>query len=178
MRTRALRRLSPTDLDELHPTVIVAVARVGVVQMPADEVVHMVSMRNRLVPTAWAMSVLALMFPARVIRRAARRIRAAHGDGMVIDMLAVHVVQVTIVQIIGVTFVPHSSMPTSSTVLVLPVILVLGTVHRASSIHSTSAARNPEPAGSVDEYAPRPAARPLDAPLPAVARRKPSGVRT
>jgi hypothetical protein len=54
--------------------VIVAVAIVRVMQVIGNQIIHMIAMRNRLVPTVGAMGVALLMLAALVLGRAGVRV--------------------------------------------------------------------------------------------------------
>ena len=56
-------------------------------------------MRHRLVPAVGAVNVVLRVARAcRVCRRAGRGVLSSHGDDVLIDVVAVHVVEVSIVQ--------------------------------------------------------------------------------
>jgi hypothetical protein len=82
-------------------------------QASAHQVIDVIPMRHGFVTAGGAMLV-----------GAARSRRALHGvggidrDGMLVDMILVHVVQMPVVQVIDVTFVAHRRMPAIGTMLV------------------------------------------------------------
>ena len=100
--TLALDQALPSSFDR---TVIVAMAAVRMVEMAVDEIINMIAMRHALVTAARTVHVSALMPLARVIGRAIRPILAAAFQHMLINVIAVHMMQVTIVQIVGVPVV-------------------------------------------------------------------------
>ena len=95
------------------------------VQVAVDEIVHMITVRHTLVPAAGAVHVAALMPLARVIRRARRRIPAVAFQDVLVDMITMHVVQVTIVQIVGVTVVLNRGVTTAGRVCVRMLFVLL-----------------------------------------------------
>jgi hypothetical protein len=101
----ALYQALPHSFDD---AVIVAMAVMRVVQMAVDEVINMVAVRHALVTAAWAVHVATVMPFARVIGRARRRIPAAAFQDVLVDMITVHMMQVTVVQIVGVAVVLES----------------------------------------------------------------------
>jgi len=78
--------------------VVVAVIAVTVVQSAVDEVVDVVTVRHRLMPTACPVGV--------VVRMAYRRAGVAVGmlvvdfEGVLVDVVAVRMMQVTVVQVV------------------------------------------------------------------------------
>lgn len=84
---------------------IVAVITVLVVQVAGDQVVDVISVRNRRVAALRVVLVRLLVLAAIVPRRAAAGITAAHADLMLFHAAVVDMMQVTVVQIIDVAVV-------------------------------------------------------------------------
>ncbi len=80
---------------------VVAVGAMGKVQVAADDIVHMVAMRNGLMPAARSVAMAALMFVASVCRGAGSRILAGDGERMLVHVVPMDVVQVAVVEIVG-----------------------------------------------------------------------------
>lgn len=76
---------------------VVAVGAVGVVQVPADEVVDVVAVRNPFVAAAVAVDVIAAVTAAGVIGRACGGVGVVDGDRVLDDEVAIRVVQVALV---------------------------------------------------------------------------------
>ncbi|WP_446479919.1 hypothetical protein [Bradyrhizobium cenepequi] len=89
---------------------IVAMIAVGMVQMPGDEIIDMVAMRDRFVAAARAMDVSSIMSGAAMVGRATIRVRVAHLNPMFVHMIGVRVVKMAIVQIIHVVAVPDGNV--------------------------------------------------------------------
>ena len=89
-------------LEDSDAAVIVAVAVMGMVQMPSHEIVDVIAMRNPLMPAPGAVLMRAPMLAAIVLRRTASRMLAVDLDHMLVDVIAVGVVQMTVVQIVDV----------------------------------------------------------------------------
>src|SRR5262245_8955588 len=85
--------------------VIVAVAAMWMVKMTVDEVVHMITVRHALVPAPGTVHVSAVMTFARMIGRALRPIPAVAFQDVLVNMITVHMMQVTVMQIVGVPVV-------------------------------------------------------------------------
>jgi hypothetical protein len=81
--------------------VVVAVTSVGVVQMPLDEIVLVVAVRNGLVPACGPVYVAIVVAGAAMGRRACRGVLVTHGDDALVDVVAMKVVQMAVVQVVG-----------------------------------------------------------------------------
>ncbi len=86
--------------NDLHPTVIIAVAAVRMVQMTVYEIVDMIAVWNRFVATARTMDVSSIVSGAAMGGRAAIRVLVAHLNAMFVHMICVRMVKMTIVEII------------------------------------------------------------------------------
>jgi hypothetical protein len=80
--------------------VVVAVVPVRVVQVAVDEIVDVIAMRHGLMPATGAVLMPRFVSLATMLGRAAIRVLRRHLDGVLIDVVAVHMVQVPIVQIV------------------------------------------------------------------------------
>jgi hypothetical protein len=99
MKARALR--------QIEPAVIVAMIPVRMMQAAIDEVIDVIAVRDRFVTAAGAVDV-----DVRGIVPAARRgvavgIGRAHGDDVLIDVIAMRMMQVPIVEVVDVPVVFH-----------------------------------------------------------------------
>jgi hypothetical protein len=92
--------------------VIVAMPAVRVMEMLADEIVDVIAMGNLLVTAIGAMNMRGLMPTADVLRRAIRRVGAAHPQDMLVDVIAVGVMQMPVMQIVDVALVLDRRVPT------------------------------------------------------------------
>lgn len=108
---------------------IVAVGAVRVVQVTCDEVIDVVSMRNRLMAAARAVHVALLVCAALVRGRARGGVSAVHFDRALIDVAGVGVVQVAVVQIIDVIAVANRRVAAAGSVDVL--VAAVGVVAHA-----------------------------------------------
>ena len=103
---------------------IVAVIAVWMMQVAVDQIIDVVAVRDRLVAASWAMNMAGLVPRARVSRRAPVGILRRHFYDMFIDVTRMHVMQVTIVQIVHMITVLHGRMAASGTMLVVVVGVV------------------------------------------------------
>jgi hypothetical protein len=77
---------------QLYRPMVVAMIAVRMVQAPVHEVIDVVAMRNGFVSASRAMRVRAAS-----LRSAVRGIGSADGDGMLVDMIPMHVVKMPVV---------------------------------------------------------------------------------
>ncbi len=117
-------------LADRERSVIVAVLAVRAVEVPAHQIVAVVAVGHRLVPTAGTMRVVLVVLAAGMLRRARRQVLARCLEGAFVDVPAVAVVQVPIVQVIGVSFVLDGAMAAARPVLMI-VLVVCGVIHGA-----------------------------------------------
>lgn len=95
---------------------VVAVALVHVVEVPVDEVVDVIPVRDRLVAAARTVRVTHLVPGARMLACAAVRVLRIDGDDMVVDVVAVGVMQVTVVEIVEMSLVHDGPVAASGSV--------------------------------------------------------------
>ena len=102
---------------------------VRVMQSSVDKIIDVVAMGYRLVSTTGAMAVRG----ALRIRRAAHGVRGADSNHMLVDMVAVHVMQVTVVQIIDMAVMTDGGMSAVLAVLmgVVGMMLLVTRAHRS-----------------------------------------------
>ena len=92
---------------------------VRVMQVPTDEVIHMVTVRNSLVAAVGTMCVFAAVTFAIVLGGAVLRIHPADCNDMLVDVLAMDMVQMAIMEIIRMAVVHDRLMPAFRTVRVI-----------------------------------------------------------
>ncbi len=124
---------------------IVAMVAVRVMQMAINQIADVVAVRHGLVSAAWSMHVVCGMTSAAMVRRATVGVGIGDLDPVLVHMIAMHVMKVTIMQIISVIAVPDSDMPAPRTVDV-GVTVMLGVGASAHGAVSSSA-REYSPAG-------------------------------
>lgn len=91
--------------------VIVAVIAVRVMQVAIDEIVHVIAVRYGFVSAARAVYVGCVVAAALVVRCACVGIARRHVDHVFVDMVAMRMVQVPIVQVVDVIAVPYTGVP-------------------------------------------------------------------
>jgi hypothetical protein len=102
--------------------VVVAVIAVRVVQVTADQVVDVISVRDRLVTAAWSMFVIVLVLVAVVPRRAVGGVGVGHRDRVGLDAVGRVVVQLPVVQVVDVVVMADGRVPAGGAVLVLVLV--------------------------------------------------------
>jgi hypothetical protein len=120
------RQIPLVSLRELHRTVVVAVITVRMVQVPVHQVIGVIAVRDGFVAAPRSVLVLLVVGPARVLRRAIRRVPVVHLEAVLIHVPLMHVVQVAVVEVVRMPVVHHRGMAALRTVLVrvLPVRLM------------------------------------------------------
>jgi hypothetical protein len=98
--------------------VVVAVLLVGVMQVPSHDEVDVIGVGDALVPAPGAVHVPLRVLAAAVGRRAVAGVRTAGHDPMLVDVSVVNAVQVTVVEIVGVSFVDDGAVAAAVPVLV------------------------------------------------------------
>jgi hypothetical protein len=102
---------------------MIAMAAVRMVQMTIDQVVDMVAVRHGLVAATRTVLVAPLMAAAIVTGRAGVGIGRAHLDHVFVEMVAVRVMQVAVVEIVHMIAVPDRGVAAARTVLVRVVMM-------------------------------------------------------
>ena len=97
---------------QLDRPVIVAMVAVRMMQPPVHKIIDMIPMRHGFMPATRAMPVSAFVF-----RRAAGGVGGVDSKGMFVDMVAMHMVQMAVVEIVDVAVVTNRGMPAVWTVL-------------------------------------------------------------
>jgi hypothetical protein len=97
-------------------TVVIAVAAVGVMQVPVDEVVDVVAMGHSLVPAIGAMNVGRIVRGAGVSGGAGVRVLGGHVEVMFVVVVVVMVVHVAVMQIVGMVAVENGGVSASGPV--------------------------------------------------------------
>lgn len=119
---------------DLQRTVVVAVIAVRMVQMTVDQVIDVVAVRHRFVAAAGPMHMTGAMAGTVMLRCAAVRVGGADGDHVLVDMVAMHVMQMAVMQEIDMAFVAHRGMTALRAVLVVVMGVLGATGHRRSPV--------------------------------------------
>jgi hypothetical protein len=92
---------------------IVAMRAVWIVQVARDDVVLVIAVRNHFVSAGRTVRMRGIVFAALMSAIAARRIRARDGEHVLIDVPRVKIMQVAVVQIVGVVVVTNGGVTAS-----------------------------------------------------------------
>ena len=105
----------------LQRPVIVAMVAVRMMQMAIDQVVDVIAVRDLRMAAVWAMHVAYRVAVAAVIWRTRNRIEGRHREDAFVHMIVMHVMQMTIVQIVDVPIVVNRQVAASRSVRMLVV---------------------------------------------------------
>ena len=108
---------------------VIAVVTVRMVQMAVHQVIDMIAMRHQLMAAARAVHMACGVTGALVAWRAALGIVGAHRQAVLVDVIAVHMVQVTVMQIVNVAIVLDRRMATARLVLMFVVGMLRASTH-------------------------------------------------
>ncbi len=100
-------------------TMIIAMGAVRMMKVSVHQVIRMISVRYAIMTAPGAVRMVLWMATAVVLRCAIVRVRCANRQDVVIDVIAVDVVQMPVVQIDGVVAVPDSRMTAAPSMLVV-----------------------------------------------------------
>ena len=112
-------------MHNLNRAVIVAVIAVRMVQVSVYQIVDVVAVRYGFMSAAGAVAVARFVTAAGVIRRAAVGIFAAHFQHVLVNVVAVWMMEVTVVKIINVVTVANRGVSAVFTVCVIVIFMVL-----------------------------------------------------
>lgn len=129
-------------LRQIQLAVIVAVVAVRMMQPAIDEVIDVVAMRDRFVPAAGAVDVTGLVPAAG--RGVAIGIRSADLDDVFIDMIAMRMMQVPVVQIIDVPVVFHRSVAAAAAVSVVVIGVEFAVAHFRCGLKRSESPSGPD----------------------------------
>ena len=107
---------------------IIAMIAVRVVQVALHEVVGVLGMRNRGVAAVIAVHVRGVVARASVVRGALGRVGGGHRERVLVEMVAMRMVEVAVMQKVGMTFVLKGGMSAAGGVYVI--VLMGGMVVR------------------------------------------------
>jgi hypothetical protein len=136
-------------------SMIVAMAVVRMVEVPFDEVVRVIAVRDRFMTAVGPMNVAAFMRAAIVLGGAAVRILFVHIQHVFIGMIPVHVVQMPVMEIIGVIVVNDRHMTAIGTMHMVVTGVFFTFAHKTLSFVWCPSRRPVELLGNLGEGAGR-----------------------
>jgi hypothetical protein len=132
------------------------------VQVAVDEIVHMIAVRDRFVTAARAVLVGGLVPVAVMIGGASRRVGIADLDRVLVDVIAMGVMEVAVVQVVGVARMYHADVTAVGPVSVSVSLVHIVGFHRSLlrfayrlTLGGRAAVRKAAPGGSVNRSGPR-----------------------
>jgi hypothetical protein len=108
---------------------IVAMVAMGMMQVPVDQIVDVVTMRDGRMPAVGAMHVLRVVAAAFMVGRTGVRILGRNGNHVLIHMATLLVMKMPIVQEIDVTLMLDRGVPAADAVLMGVTFVSLGSRH-------------------------------------------------
>jgi len=130
---RVRSRTALTSARSLQRTVVIAMVSVRMVEMTIDEVVDVVAVDYRWVTATGSVDVALVVAGAFMAGRAAVWIDCRYLQHAFIHMVAVNVVQVSVVQVVRMALMLDGEMTASRTMLMLMTFNLLAGIHRSSS---------------------------------------------
>lgn len=112
---------------------VVAVVTVRMVQMAVHQVINVIAMRHGFMATAWAMYMACRMAVALVAWGTALGVEGVDHQAMFIDMIAMHMVQVAVMQVVNVAIVLYRRVATACLVLVVMIGMLRASTHAETS---------------------------------------------
>ena len=109
---------------------IITVVSVSMVQMAVDQVIDVIPVRNRLVSAVRSVHVTGFVAAALMRRRALIGVARRHRNDVLVDVVAVWVMEMTVVQVIDVTIVLDRGVPAAGAMFMI-VVRVFLTAHRS-----------------------------------------------
>ncbi len=119
VRRSFVRLADPRASARRDSAVVVAVAGVRVVQVPGDEVVDMIAVRDRLVTATGAVDMALGVTGAAVRRRARSGVGGANLDSALIHVAVMAAVEMAVVEVVDVIAVADREMPAIGAVNVI-----------------------------------------------------------
>jgi hypothetical protein len=108
-------------LGKFDRAMVVAMIAMRMMQVTVDKVVDVIAVWYRFVSTARPVHVACIMSAAIVVRRTLIRVFRADLKFVLVDMIAMRMMQVTIMQVIDMIAVPDSSVSAVRAVLMVVV---------------------------------------------------------
>jgi hypothetical protein len=99
--------------------VVVTVVAVGMVQVPVNEVVDVIAMRDGVVAASGPVRVSGLVLLRRLGRCASVRVLVVDGDPMFIHVVLVRMMKMSVMEVVDVPVMAHSGVTARGAVLVI-----------------------------------------------------------
>jgi hypothetical protein len=113
---------------------VVTVVAMWVMEVPIHEVVDVISVGYRLMAAAWTVDVIFVVAFAVMVWSAFGGVCCVHVEAVLINMIAVWVVKVTVVQVIDVIVVPDRGVSAVWAMLMIVVFVLIAYVAHVLSV--------------------------------------------
>jgi hypothetical protein len=110
--------MTPSAMHHGDGAMVITVIAMGMVEMPIDQVVEVIAVRNRLMAAARAMDMFCIMATALMPRRTRIRITLANRNRVLCHSNVFLMAKVALVQVIDMPFVFDLRMPAIGAMLV------------------------------------------------------------
>ena len=94
-----------------------------VMQVAIDQIVHVITVRHCRMTTARSVDMIHRVGSTGMLRRARRRIGRGDGDQVLIDMVSVRMMEMTIVEVVDVSFMPDGHVTAFGAMLMVVVFV-------------------------------------------------------
>lgn len=109
---------------------VITMRAMGEVQMAGDQIVDMVSVRHGRMPAVRAVAMSGLMPLAAMGRCASSRVLRSDTEPMFIDMVAMRMMKMSVMEIVGVAIMGDGRMPAVRSVLMIVMLMNGMVAHR------------------------------------------------
>lgn len=107
----------------------ITVVAMRMMQMAVNQVIDMVAMRNRLMSASRTVDMASIMPGTDVIRGALGGVSGTDLQHMLVNVRTVDMVQMAIVQIVGMTGVVYGQMSAARAMLMIVIVMFLAGIH-------------------------------------------------
>ena len=118
--------------DDLKRTMIIAMITMRMMKVAIDKIIDVIAMRHRFMSAARAMHVTRLVAAAAVVQRASIGIFRTYLNDMLVNVIAMLMMEVAIMQIVDVIAVTNRCMATAGAMpmVMIRVMREIASVHR------------------------------------------------
>ena len=107
----------------------ITVIAMRMMQVAVNQIIHMVAMRNLLMPASKTVDMASIMPGTDVLRGTLGGVRGTDLQHMLVNMRTVDMVQMAIVQIVGMRGVVYGQVPAARTMLMVVMVMFLAGIH-------------------------------------------------
>lgn len=130
-----LARCPVGSAHDLDGTVVVAVAVVRVMKVAVDQVVDVIAVWHGRVTAVIAMDMGRVMATAVVVGSAGSGVAVVHAEHVFVDVIAMHVMEMAVVEIIDMTIVFDREVAAVAPMFVIMLLVGVAILHVTPSAH-------------------------------------------